>query len=155
MSSTATASRSQRRITVGSESWLACARSRSLVSSVTGQRIGHLAHVLDEENVAEVLEKVDHEPAQILPLLRELLEELQSPGGIPVDDEVAEAEEGLFLDRSEQMKHLLDGDRAVRSGGELIERRDRVAEAASRTAGDQRQRRLGRLDPLALRNSRE
>ena len=40
MSSTATASRSSSRITVGSPSWFACARSRSRVSSVTGSVSG-------------------------------------------------------------------------------------------------------------------
>ncbi len=40
MSSTATASRSQRRSTVGSPSWFACARRRSRISSVSGTESG-------------------------------------------------------------------------------------------------------------------
>ena len=39
------------------------------------QRLGHLAHVLDEHQVAQVLEQVGDEPAEILALLRELLDE--------------------------------------------------------------------------------
>ena len=34
------------------------------------QRVGHLAHVLDEQQVAQVLEQVGHEPPEVLPLLR-------------------------------------------------------------------------------------
>ena len=41
-------------------------------------------------------------------------------------------------------------DLAAGRGGELVERRDGVAEAAARAAGDQRERRVGRLDPLAV-----
>ena len=39
------------------------------------QRVGHLADVLDEQQVAQVLEQVGDEPAEILPLLGELLDE--------------------------------------------------------------------------------
>ena len=39
-----------------------------------GQRVGHVPHVLDEQQVAEVLEQVDDEAAEILALLGELLD---------------------------------------------------------------------------------
>ena len=39
---------------------------------------------------------------------------------------------------------------AAGRGGELVERRDRVAERAARGARDQRERRVGDVDPLAV-----
>ena len=42
--------------------------------------------------MAQVLEQVDDEAAEILSLLRELLEERQRAGSVAVDDEIAETE---------------------------------------------------------------
>ena len=104
MSSTATASRSSSRSTVASPSWFACARSRSRVSSVDAARLRHLAHVLDEHQVAQVLDQVEDEPAEVVALLRELLDEGERAGRVAVDHEVAEPEERLLLDRAEQLR---------------------------------------------------
>jgi hypothetical protein len=97
-----------------------------------------------------VLEQVDDEAAEVLALLRQLLDERERSGGIAVDDEVTQAEQGLLLDRAEQLEDVLHADRALRGGGELVERRDRVAEAPARGAGDERQRRIRDVDPLAV-----
>ena len=102
------------------------------------QRLGHLARVLDEHQVPQVLEQVEHEPAEILALLGELLEEDERAGRVAVDDEVAEPEQHLLLDRAEQLEHVLHGDRAAGRGRELVERRDRVAERAARRPRDER-----------------
>ena len=80
-----------------------------------GQRVGHLAHVLDEQQVAQVLEQVGDEPAEILALLRQLLDERQRAGRVAVDDEVAEPEERLLLDGAEQLEDGLDRHLAARS----------------------------------------
>ena len=69
-----------------------------------GERVGHLAHVLDEQQVAQVLEQVGDEPRQVLALLGELLDEREQAGGVAVDDQVAEAEERLLLDGAEQLR---------------------------------------------------
>ena len=100
------------------------------------QRVGHLAHVLDEHQRAQVLEQVEHEPADVLPLRRELLDERQRAGGVAVDDEVAEPEQRLLLDRAEQLQDVLDRDPALGRGGELVERRLGVAVRAARAACD-------------------
>ena len=71
------------------------------------QRIGHLARVLDEHQVPQVLEQVDDEPAEVLALLGELLEEDERAGRVAVDDEVAEPEQHLLLDRAEQLQDVL------------------------------------------------
>ena len=63
--------------------------------------------MLDEQEVAQVLEQVGDEPAEILALLGELLEERQRAGRVAVDDEVAEPEERLLLDRAEELEHRL------------------------------------------------
>ena len=115
-----------------------------------GERLGHVPHVLDEEQMAQVLEQVRDEPAQVLPALRELVEEEERPGRVVVDDHVAEPEQRLLVDRADELEHRLRVDGVVRRGGELVERRDRVAEGAAGGARDQRQRRVLGLDALAL-----
>ena len=114
------------------------------------ERVRHLAHVLDEEQVAQVLEQVVDEPGEVLALVGELLDEGKEAGGVAVDDQVAEAEERLLVDRTEQLEHRLNGDLPVCGGRELVERRDGVAEASARAARDQRKGGVGRLDPLAV-----
>ena len=71
------------------------------------QRVGNLVHVLDEKQVAQMLEQVGDEPPEILALLGDLLEEAQRARGVAVDDEVAEPEEHLVLDGAEQLQHVL------------------------------------------------
>ena len=66
-----------------------------------GQRVGNLAHVLDEEQVAQVLEQIGDEAREILPLLGKLLDEDQRTGGVAVDDGIADAEERVLFDGAE------------------------------------------------------
>ena len=75
---------------------------------------------------------------------------IERAGGVAVDDQVAEPEERLLLDRAEQLEHGLDGDRPLGRGGELVERRLGVAVGAAGAARDQRQRRVGHVDLLAV-----
>ena len=119
------------------------------LSRLLGDRecLRHLAHVLDEHEVTQVLQQVDDEAAEILALLRELLEERERPGRVAVDDEVAEAEERLLLDGTEQLQHRLHADVVLRGRCELIECRDGVAERPARAASDERERRSGTWMP--------
>ena len=119
-----------------------------------GQRLGHLAHVLHEQQMAQVLDQLRHEAAEIVALLGELLDERERARGVAVDDEVAEPEERLLLDRAEQLQHRLHRDLALGRGGELVERRRRVAERAARRARDERERLRRRVDALALGDAR-
>ena len=112
-----------------------------------------MTHVLNQEEVPEVLEEIGDEPAEVLPLLGELLEEREHPCRVAVDDHVADPEQRLLLDGADELEHRLRVDRAVRRGGELVEGRHRVPERAARAAGDQRQRRVGCLDPLAVHHA--
>ena len=74
------------------------------------ERVRHLAHVLHQHEVAQMLEQVDDQPAQVLSLLRQLLDERERPGRVAVDDQVAEAEQRLLFDRSQQLQDGLNGD---------------------------------------------
>ena len=56
----------------------------------------------------------------------------------------------LLVDRADELEHRLRVDRARGRRGELVERRHRVAERAARGAGDERERRVLRLDPLSV-----
>jgi hypothetical protein len=62
--------------TVASPSWFAWARSRSRVSSVSGSESG-TSPMCWTSRVAQVLEQIGDEPAEVLALLGELLEERQ------------------------------------------------------------------------------
>ena len=117
------------------------------------ERLGDLAHVLDKEEVAQVLEQVGHEPAEVLSLLGELLDEDERAGGVAVDDHVADAQERVLLDRADELEHGLRVDRAVGRRSELVERRDGIPEGAARAPRDERERRVLRLDPLAVRDA--
>src|SRR5919197_1264459 len=97
-----------------------------------------------------MLEEIRHEPREILSLLRELLDEVQEPGGIAVDDQVADPKERFLLDRAEELEDGLDRDPSVRRGGQLVERRDGIAEASARAARDQGERRVRGVDLLSI-----
>ena len=118
-----------------------------------GQRIGHLAHVLHEHQMTEVLQQVGDEAGHVLPLLRELLDEGQHARRVAVDHEVEQPEERIFLDGAEQLEHGRDRDLASRRGRELVERRDGVAEATAGASCDEGERRVGSLDALAVRDA--
>ena len=117
------------------------------------QRRGHLAEMVDEQEVPQVLEQIGDEPAEILSLRGQLLDEHQRAGGVAVDDEVHQAEERFLLHRAEQLEDGLDGDVLLGRGGQLVERGDGVAVRAARAACDQGQRSVGSLDSLAVRDS--
>ena len=114
------------------------------------QRVGHLAHVLDEHQVPEVLEQVEDEPAEILALLGELLEEDQRAGRVAVDDEVAEPEQHLVLDRAEELQHVLHRDPppVAAASWSSVDSASRNAPRAA--ARDQRERRVRHVDLLAV-----
>ena len=70
--------------------------------------------------------------AEILSLLRELLEEEERSGRVAIDDHVAQPQQRLLVDRADELEDGLRVDRVVRRRGELVERRDGVAERAAR-----------------------
>ena len=107
-----------------------------------------MTEVLHEEELTEMLEELLRQLAEILPALRELLDEHERPGDVVVDDGVAESEERVLLDGRPELEHVLRGDLLARRGGELVERRDRVAERPAGATRDERERGVGRIDSL-------
>ena len=63
-----------------------------------------------------MLEQVGDEPAQVLALLSELLEEGQRARSVPVDDEVTDSEQRLLLDGAEELEDRLHGHLGLRRG---------------------------------------
>jgi hypothetical protein len=108
--------------------------------------------MLGQHQLPQVLDQVDDEAAEIVAALRQLLDVRQCPRCVPVDHEVAEAEERLLLDRSEQLEYGLNRDLVSGRGGELVERRDRVAVRAAPAPCDEGERLVGRVDPLGVRD---
>ena len=84
---------------------------------------------------------------------RKLLDEGQRARGVLIDDEIAEPEQCLLLDRAEQLQHRLHRHLALGRRGQLIECRNRVAVRAPRAPRDQRQRLVRRVDPFAVRDT--
>ena len=115
-----------------------------------GERFRHMADVLHEQELPEVLDQLRDEPADVLSLLGELLDLDEGAGGVVIDDRVAEAEERVLLDAADELEHVLDRDRATRRGRELVEGRDAVAERAVGAARDQGERGVGRVDALSF-----
>ena len=109
-----------------------------------------MAHVLDEEQVAKMLQELPGQLAEILAPLGELLDEDESARDVAIHDRVAETEQRVLLDGGAELEHVLHRDLLPRGGGELVERGDRVAERAARAARDEREGRVRRVDPLAL-----
>ena len=97
-----------------------------------------------------MLEQIGDEAGEILALVGELLDEVEEPGRVAVDDEIADPKERLLLDGAEQLKDGLHGHLPLCRGRELVERRDGVAEASARAPGDEGKRRVGRVDLLAV-----
>ena len=115
MSSTATASRSISRST-GRLAELVRLRAQPLARLLGHrQRLGHLAHVLHEQQMPQVLEQIGDEPAEVLPLLGQLLDERERAGRVAVDDEVEQPEQRFLLDGAEPLQHRLHGDRPLAS----------------------------------------
>jgi hypothetical protein len=66
--------------------------------------------VLGEHQLPEVLDQVEDESAEIVAALRKLLEVRERTGSVAVDQEVAEPEQRLLLDRPEELERRLHGD---------------------------------------------
>src|SRR3712207_9263841 len=80
-----------------------------------GERVGHLAHVLYEDQMSQVLEQVGDEAGEILTLGGELLDEVEQTGPVAGDDQGADPE-GRLLDR----KSGVEGKRVDLGGGRII-----------------------------------
>ena len=80
---------------------------------------------LDWQSARSVLDEVG------AAVVGSVLDEDECARRVPVDDHVAEAEEGLLLHGADELEDGLRVDGAVRRRRELVERRDRVAERSA------------------------
>ena len=150
MSSTATASRSISRTTAGSPSWFACAASRSRVSSVSGSESGTSPMCCTSISARRCSSRSSTSRPRSCPCAASSSTNVSAPAVSLVDDEVAEPEERLLLDRAEQLQDVLNRDLPLGRGGELVERRLGVAVRAARAARDQRERLVRHVDLLGV-----
>ena len=134
--------------------WFACARSRSRVSSVTGQRVGHLAEVVDEHQVPQVLEQVGDDAAEVLPLLGELLDERSSAPAVSRSTIRSQSRKSASSSTAPSVwRTSCTVIVPLGGGGELVERRLGVAVgAACARARSARARRRGRRSPRRPRS---
>ena len=117
-----------------------------------GNRVWHLAHVLHQQEVAQMLQQVGDETTHVLTLVGELLHEGEQARGVTVDHEVEQPKERVVVDCAEQLEDRGDRDIAAGRRRELVEGRHAVAEAAPGAPGDEGQGGVGRLDTLAVRD---
>src|SRR5919198_3064110 len=103
--------------------------------------------------MAQMLEQVGHEPGEVLALLGQLFDEVEESSSVAVDDQVADAEEGLLLDGPQELENGLDADLSLGRRGELVECRNGVAKASARASRNQREGGVGSVDLLTVRNS--
>ena len=92
--------------------------------------------MLHEQQVAQVLDQVAHEPAEIVPLLGELFDERERTRRVTVDDEIAETEEGFLLDRAEELGGILDGDtnaNATVNAADVSQTKSRIGQTVDAT----------------------
>ena len=62
------------------------------------QRVGHVTDVLDQQQLAQMLQELLGQLAEILPPLGQLLDEDERAGNVAIDDRVAQPEEHVLLD---------------------------------------------------------
>ena len=96
------------------------------------QRLG----VLQQVDQAQVAEQRVEQAVHVLPALGQRVDAAQELARLALRDEVDEVDEGLLGHEAEQAHGILDGDRAVAGGRELVEDRERVAVGAGAGARD-------------------
>src|SRR4029078_6337000 len=95
-------------------------------------------------------ENLPRQLSEILAPLGDLLDQDEGARDVAIDDRVAEPKGGVLLHRRAELEDVLAGDLPLRCGGQLVERRDRVAERSAGAPRDEREGRVGCIYPLAL-----
>ena len=149
-SSTATASRSQSRSTVGSGSWFACSRSRSRVSSVMGSESGTSPMCWTSSRWRRCSSRSVTRRARSCPCSASSSMKTSAPAVSP--STTASQMRKSASSSTAPSSWRTDGTSMTLfvADGELVEGRFGVAEGASSAARDQRERRVGCLDPLGV-----
>ena len=91
----------------------------------------------------------------VLAVLGERVDAPQQLARLALGDEIDQVDERLLRHEAEQSHRILDGDRGVAGGRELIEDRERVAVGARARASDEVQHGVWRIDRLRLAHARQ
>ena len=139
-----------RRSTVGSGSWLACSRRRSRVSSVTGSDSGTWPTCCTRRSWRRCsISSVTRRPMSCpCSASSSIWTSAPAVSRSTIVSQRRKSESSSIPPTSWSTSCTEIG--LAGRGGELVERRDRVAERAVRAARDERERRVGRVDALAL-----
>ena len=140
----ASASSSIVRISVAGPIVAACACSRAASVAVTTKEVGHLAGRLGDQQVAQVGEQVAGELGRVAARARHPLDPEQHRLRVLGDDRVDGVEEQVGVGGAEHLQHVVELDVLAAEGDQLVERAERVAEAAGGGAGDHRHARRRR-----------
>ena len=97
---------------------------------------------LEDEQVAQMLEQVTEELAQILPVLRQLVEFPEHGRDVALEQAVRQRQQLPLRREAEHREHIRLHDLLPAKTDELVERRLRVAHAAVRAARDGLERRF-------------
>ena len=116
------------------------------------ERLGDLAERLHDEQVAQVRRQVAHELREVAARVRQPLHRQQRGARVALGDRLGRVEDQLGVRHAEDVADVVELDVLAAVGDELLERAERVAEAAGRRAGDHVDRRLGDLDLLLDRH---
>ena len=121
-----------------------------------GKRLGHVAEVLDEQQVAQVLEQVDDEPARrSWPCSASSSTNVSAPA-VSRSTIASQRRNSVSSSTAPTSCSTSCTETCVlRCRRKLVERGDCVAERAARAARDQRERGIGGLDPLAVADATE
>ena len=101
------------------------------------QNLAGLADGPDDQQVAEVAEKIDGDLMQIDPLLDHLVHQLEDAGNVLVGDQVDRPEQQDLVDQTEQFDDGRFVDRVAGEGDELVEQALGVSQATIGGGGDQ------------------
>ena len=109
-----------------------------------------MAHVLYQQQLAEMLEELPRQLSEILTPLGDLLDQDEGARDVAIDDRVAEPKKRVLLDRRTELEDVLDGDLPSVAADSWSKRRDRVAERSAGAPCDEREGRVGCVDAFAL-----
>ena len=116
-----------------------------------GEGLGDLAGGAGDQQLAQVGDQVAGELAGVAARAGEAVDDLERRRGVAGGERVGGVEEQVGVGGAEQLDHVVGRDLVAAEGDELVERPERVAEAAGRRARDQGDGAVLDLDALGCR----
>ncbi len=116
-------------------------------------RVGHVVERAHDHEGPQMGQQVAAELRDVAPGGAQALAGLQDGSRVARGDRVGGGKNQLGVGNTEHSEHVVGGDLLAAVGDELVERAERVAEAAGRAAGDGRDGAVVRRDPLGVGNA--